>query len=248
MKGILIERNFTQFVVFAEDTILSALSKITANQSRLIFVVSESGILQGVLTDGDFRRWIARCGDIDLNRPVTAAMNPNCRSAKEGTPPADLAGLLNTRIAAEALAELAGQIVAQGRVQRATEQHRRALVAFPGQSAASASEGLNLILVLNKNADGAGVVQQVRAEQVHQAQRDVGRLDRQWTLLQWGPRGADGETALSPPFQLVRQKVAGQRTAIVITDEQDCHRSLSQRDSQPKPTNPSRKRRRMLRV
>ena len=90
MKGILIERNFTQFVVFAEDTILSALSKITANQSRLIFVVSESGILQGVLTDGDFRRWIASCGDIDLNRPVTAAMNPNCRSAPEGTPPAEI--------------------------------------------------------------------------------------------------------------------------------------------------------------
>ena len=35
MRGILIERNFTQFVVFAEDSILSALSKITANQSRL---------------------------------------------------------------------------------------------------------------------------------------------------------------------------------------------------------------------
>ena len=45
------------------------------------------------------------------------------------------------QIAAEALAKLVGQIVAQGRVQRATEQHRRALVAFPGQSAASASEG-----------------------------------------------------------------------------------------------------------
>ena len=86
MKAIQIERNFTQFVVFAEDSILAALSKITANQSRLIFVVTESGILQGVLTDGDFRRWIAESDDIDLNRPVTAAMNPNCRSAAEGTP------------------------------------------------------------------------------------------------------------------------------------------------------------------
>ena len=91
MRGILIERNFTQFVVFAEDSILSALIKITANQSRLIFVVSESGILQGVLTDGDFRRWIAHCGEIDLNRPVTAAMNANCRSAPINTPSADLA-------------------------------------------------------------------------------------------------------------------------------------------------------------
>ena len=112
MKSVQIERNFTQFVVFAEDSILSALSKITANQSRLIFVVSESGILQGVLTDGDFRRWIAGCGDIDLNQPVTAAMNPNCRSADEGTAPAELSGLLTSRIIALPLLDSHGRIVA----------------------------------------------------------------------------------------------------------------------------------------
>ncbi|MED5384751.1 MAG: N-acetylneuraminate synthase family protein [Cyanobacteriota bacterium] len=112
MKGIQIERNFTQFVVFAEDSILSALSKITANQSRLIFVVSEAGILQGVLTDGDFRRWIATCGDIDLNRPVTAAMNPDCRSAAEGTSAAELASVLTSRIIALPLLDSHGRIVA----------------------------------------------------------------------------------------------------------------------------------------
>ena len=112
MKGIQIERNFTQFVVFAEDSILSALSKITANQSRLIFVVSEAGILQGVLTDGDFRRWIATCGDIDLNQPVTAAMNPDCRSAAEGTSAAELATVLTSRIIALPLLDSHGRIVA----------------------------------------------------------------------------------------------------------------------------------------
>ena len=112
MKGIQIERNFTQFVVFAEDSILSALSKITANQSRLIFVVAEAGILQGVLTDGDFRRWIASCGDIDLNQPVTAAMNPDCRSAPEGTAAADLASVLTSRIIALPLLDSHGRIVA----------------------------------------------------------------------------------------------------------------------------------------
>ena len=112
VQGIHIERNFTQFVVFAEDSILSALSKITANKARLIFVISEGGILQGVLTDGDFRRWIAGCGDIDLNRPVTAAMNPDCRSAKEGTSPAELVSLLTTRIIALPLLDHLGRIVA----------------------------------------------------------------------------------------------------------------------------------------
>jgi len=112
VQGIHIERNFTQFVVFAEDSILSALSKITANRARLIFVVSESGILQGVLTDGDFRRWIAGCGEIDLNRPVTAAMNSNCRTAPEKTPPAELCSLLTTRIIALPLLDSHGRIVA----------------------------------------------------------------------------------------------------------------------------------------
>ena len=112
MNSLSIERNFTKFVVFAEESILSALTKITANQSRLIFVVSESGILQGILTDGDFRRWIAGCGDIDLSLPVTAAMNPNCRSALEGTPPGELIGLLTSRIIALPLLDNHGRIVA----------------------------------------------------------------------------------------------------------------------------------------
>ena len=112
MKSIQLVRNFTKYVIFAEDTILSALSKITSNQSRLIFVVSESGILQGVLSDGDFRRWIAGCGDIDLEKPVTDAMNPKCHSAPEGTSTAEINNLLNSRIVALPLVDSHGRIVA----------------------------------------------------------------------------------------------------------------------------------------
>ena len=118
--AIQVDRNFTQFVVFAEDTILFALSKITANQSRLIFVVSENGILQGVLTDGDFRRWIASCGEIDLNKPVTSAMNATCQSAAEGTSASELAVLLNSRIVALPLLDSHGRIVAVAR--KATDE------------------------------------------------------------------------------------------------------------------------------
>ena len=88
MRGILIERNFTHLVVYAKNSILFALGKISANQSRLIFVVSESGILQGLLTVGDFRRWIAGCGEIDLNWPVTAAMNPTAARPPKAPAPA----------------------------------------------------------------------------------------------------------------------------------------------------------------
>jgi N-acetylneuraminate synthase len=107
-----IERNFTQFVVFSEDTVLAALSKITANKSRLIFVVSESGILQGVLSDGDFRRWVAECSEIDLNAPVTQAMNPRCRTGLVGMAPAELAPLFSPQIQLIPLLDSHGRIAA----------------------------------------------------------------------------------------------------------------------------------------
>ena len=74
--------------------------------------MSESGILQGVLTDGDVRRWIAGCEEIDLNRPVTAAMNPHCRSSAAGTATTELAAQLSSRIIALPLLDTHGRIVA----------------------------------------------------------------------------------------------------------------------------------------
>lgn len=115
MHSVQVERNFTQFVVFAEDPILSALNKITANQSRLIFVVSEAGILQGVLSDGDFRRWIGCSDVIDLNRPVTAAMNPQCLSAPEASSATDLASLFSQKIQVIPLLDHHGRVVAVAR-------------------------------------------------------------------------------------------------------------------------------------
>jgi sialic acid synthase SpsE/sugar phosphate isomerase/epimerase len=110
-----IERNFTQFVVFAEDSILTALNKITANQSRLIFVITESGILQGVLSDGDFRRWIAASKLIDLNQPVTAAMNPGYFAAPERSSTAELAALISAKIQVIPLLDDHSRVVAIAR-------------------------------------------------------------------------------------------------------------------------------------
>ena len=79
--AVQIERNFTQFVVFAEDSVLTALNKITANKSRLIFVVSEAGVLQGVLSDGDFRRWIAAGSGSTNTGPGSAARSASSAGA-----------------------------------------------------------------------------------------------------------------------------------------------------------------------
>ena len=49
---MLIDNNLSKYIVFSEDSILNALKKISDNKSRIIFSVSESGVLEGIMTDG----------------------------------------------------------------------------------------------------------------------------------------------------------------------------------------------------
>jgi sialic acid synthase SpsE/sugar phosphate isomerase/epimerase len=76
-----IDRNIGKYIVFAEDNILNALKKISDNKSRIIFSVTEYGVLEGVLTDGDFRRWLVNQNNIDLNQPVWLISNKNFKYA-----------------------------------------------------------------------------------------------------------------------------------------------------------------------
>lgn len=78
---MLIDKNLAKYIVFAEDNILNALKKISDNKCRIIFSVAENGVLEGVLTDGDFRRWLVQQSFIDLNQPVYKISNKNFKSA-----------------------------------------------------------------------------------------------------------------------------------------------------------------------
>jgi sialic acid synthase SpsE len=78
---MIIEKNLAKYIIFAEDNIINALKKISDNKSRIIFSVTETGILEGVLTDGDFRRWLVEQNTIDLNQPVSKISNKNFKFA-----------------------------------------------------------------------------------------------------------------------------------------------------------------------
>jgi len=80
---MIIDKNFSQYLVFKEDSILTALRKIEENEEQIIFAVSASGILDGVLTDGDFRRWLLNnSGKIDLHQSVSNIVNKEFKSTK----------------------------------------------------------------------------------------------------------------------------------------------------------------------
>lgn len=74
---MIVDKNIAAYIVFSEDPIINALQKISDNRSRIVFSVTESGKLEGVLTDGDFRRWIVNQKTIDLNQPVSRITNKN---------------------------------------------------------------------------------------------------------------------------------------------------------------------------
>lgn len=88
---MIIERNITPYVVFSEDSVLTGLNKITANRQRIVFCVDAHGILQGSLTDGDFRRWLVAHPDGDLSTSCLQVANKSPRKAGHQDDPAELA-------------------------------------------------------------------------------------------------------------------------------------------------------------
>ncbi|MCI5122976.1 MAG: CBS domain-containing protein [Candidatus Electrothrix sp. AR5] len=72
---MIIDRSIKKYIIFDEEPVHRAFEKINANHMRIIFVVDEYGVLKGIVTDGDLRRWILGQKKIDLQAPVFAAAN-----------------------------------------------------------------------------------------------------------------------------------------------------------------------------
>jgi len=97
-KNMIIDREIKRFIIFSEDTILQALEKISQNKLRVIFAVSESGVLEGIMTDGDFRRWLLRQETIDLHLSVSTALNRDFLFCSETDSPQKIKELFSDRI------------------------------------------------------------------------------------------------------------------------------------------------------
>lgn len=97
---MIIEKNIYKYVVFCEDSIKNALKKIDANQAKTIFGVTEDNKLVGILTDGDFRRWIIdeNILDHDLNQSVEKILNKTYRYLYIEETPDRIRASLNSEI------------------------------------------------------------------------------------------------------------------------------------------------------
>jgi len=95
---MIIDRKLEKYIVFTEDAIRLGLKKMDVNNMRVIFVVGETGILEGIITDGDFRRWAIQHDTIDLEEPVSKVANKHFQYCHIGEQAEIIAGLFSSRI------------------------------------------------------------------------------------------------------------------------------------------------------
>jgi sialic acid synthase SpsE/sugar phosphate isomerase/epimerase len=110
-----IDRNLAKYIVFAEDSVLNALKKIGDNKSRIVFSVTESGVLEGIMTDGDFRRWLVAQDDINLNQAVNQVSNKSFKSLPADTDPVEIAAAFSEVVEFIPLLDAAQHLVAVAR-------------------------------------------------------------------------------------------------------------------------------------
>ncbi len=110
--ALIIERDLTPYVVYSGDPVLRALEKITANKARVIFLVDAHGHLDGVLSDGDFRRWVSSAASLTVDVPALEAANTSPRSLPVGSSPAEITHAFGSGIDHVALVDERGHLVA----------------------------------------------------------------------------------------------------------------------------------------
>jgi len=80
---MIIHRKIKKYILSDNDSIKCALEKMTLKRIPCVFAVSHTNTIAGVLTDADFRGWLLNQKEIDLNQPVSAAMNTKVIYASE---------------------------------------------------------------------------------------------------------------------------------------------------------------------
>lgn len=109
---MIIDIEYGEYAVIAEESIRNALLKISSNKSKIIFVITDTGLLVGSATDGDFRRWLFKQETINLERQVREIVNPNPVVANIKDSKEHIASLLSHRIAYVPLLDSKGRMVA----------------------------------------------------------------------------------------------------------------------------------------
>ncbi len=109
---MVIEKNISPFIVLSDDIISYALNKINSNKSGFVIIVNKNGTIEGILTDGDFRRWLLTVENKNLDQPVINVSNKTFIKELESSSLEDLNIKLSDNISFIPLVDSKGRLVA----------------------------------------------------------------------------------------------------------------------------------------
>ena len=88
--------NKTHEYAFSKDlSIKLALEQLERTALQILFLVDSKGIVSGVVTDGDVRRWILSQSKIDLSLPISVVAPSTFVSARQGKRVSELNSVLS---------------------------------------------------------------------------------------------------------------------------------------------------------
>ncbi len=116
---MIISRHISPYLVVDHDSIRDVLVKVDSNEDGLVVCVDDAGILLGVLTDGDFRRWAMSSRQLDLDTPVGAVINREIVSARVTDSVERISSLMGHRVHFLPLTDSEGRCVALARQRKA---------------------------------------------------------------------------------------------------------------------------------
>ena len=107
-----IDRDLSRYIANADESIFEAVRRLNNSKARIIFSVTEHGRLEGVLTDGDLRRWIMRRESVDPEESVSRITNKQFVFAYHDDPPEKIGLLFSERTVQVPLIDEFGRLIA----------------------------------------------------------------------------------------------------------------------------------------
>lgn len=143
---MIIERDVRPYVVLDDDPVTLALTKISANQQRIVFCVDGGGQLVGSLSDGDIRRWLVSQPSIELDTPCRSVARRECVSELADASVATIDAAFTHQIGHIPLLDERGRMVAV-----AVQQPREVVI---GESVISDESPVFTIAEIGNNHNG----------------------------------------------------------------------------------------------
>lgn len=112
---MLIERDIARYCVASDETVEEALRQIARNGRRTVFCIEQSGALAGVITDGDFRRWLLANPGGPLSTCALSVANRSYVSARSGASYDEIEALFSEAIQLVPVVDDRGRLVAVAR-------------------------------------------------------------------------------------------------------------------------------------